>query len=241
MTPTRTSASACSPAGRSFGSLLAARAGGFAVGVAGAHGVEGHRGGDLAGPQRDPGAGRAVVGAEPGFGGQVIGEDGDPVALADRVGGAAGQDAEGGDFDPAGDAVPVRPGTSTARRSSAPAVPSRVVKVRGSSPRRPVTVMAMGFMASPWCGPGEPAALVAARGLRCPSRRSGARDADAGARIPGGPGAPRCFPAAKEGSAGGAGPIRVAAAGERSVAARVSAAKARLREPRRRRKLTSPG
>lgn len=38
-------------------------------------------------------------------GGQVISDDGDPVALADRVGGAAGQDAEGCDLDPTGDGL----------------------------------------------------------------------------------------------------------------------------------------
>ena len=123
--------------------------GGFAAGVAGAQGVEGHGGGDLAGAQGHPGAGAGaafVVGAEPGFGEQVFGEDGDPVAFADRFGGAAGQQPVGVDLDPAGDGVAAdRPGRSMARRSSTPAVPSWVVKLRGSSPRRPVTVTVMGF------------------------------------------------------------------------------------------------
>ena len=65
----------------------------------------------------------------------------------------------------------------------------------------------------PWWRPG---------GLRCPSRRSGARDAGDGARTPGGPGRPRCFPAGGPKKAAPAKPVPagLAAAGERSVAAR---------------------
>jgi len=57
-----------------------------------------------------------------------------------------------------------RAGRSAAIRSSTPRVPSRVVKTRGSSPSRPVTVTVIGFMVSlQGCGGrGGPAALVAA-------------------------------------------------------------------------------
>src|ERR1017187_2335546 len=67
-----------------------------------------------------------------------------------------------------------RAGMSRARRSSTPSVPSRVVKLRGSSPRRPVTVTVIGFMGFLLvrCPEGT-AALVAAWGLGGPSRRSG--------------------------------------------------------------------
>ena len=106
MTPRRTRTSACSPAGRSFGSPLAAAArAALRAAYPVRRRVEGHRGGDLAGPQGDPGARLAAAGRGPRLGHQVIGQDGDPVALADRVGGAVGQQAEGGDLDPPGDAV----------------------------------------------------------------------------------------------------------------------------------------
>ena len=90
---------------------------------------------------------------------------------------------------------PVRDGRSMARRSSTPAVPSWVVKLRGSSPSQPVTVTVMGFTVPPggcredrprWWRPGDCGALpggqVAATRVK-------------GARTPGGPGWPRCFPA----------------------------------------------
>ena len=106
MTPRRTRTSACSPAGQVGGLAVGGgQPGGLAGRVAGGQGVEGHRRGDLAGPQGDPGAGLAGAGGGPGLGHEVVGQDGDPVALADRLGGAGGQQAEGGDLDPAGDAV----------------------------------------------------------------------------------------------------------------------------------------
>jgi hypothetical protein len=70
-----------------------------------AQAVGGHRGGDVAGAQGDPGAGLAAVLRRPRLGREVVGYDGHPVALADRLAGAAGQEAEGGDLHPAGDAV----------------------------------------------------------------------------------------------------------------------------------------
>src|ERR1017187_3171393 len=113
-----------------------------------------------------------------------------------------------------------RAGMSRARRSSTPSVPSRVVKLRGSSPRRPVTVTLIGFMGFLLVrGPGGSAALVAAWGLGGPSRRSG------GSAVQEGPahrpaGRPRCFPAGtRRGSAGAAG-TRRPRPGERSLAAR---------------------
>ena len=91
--------------------------------------------------------GSPLLVAFPGLGHQVIRDDGDPVALADRRSRAlregpkaitltqrvtlsapgSGRDLEG------------------ASRSSTPVVPVWVVKVRGSSPRRPVMVMLIGF------------------------------------------------------------------------------------------------
>ena len=67
-------------------------------------------------------------------------------------------------------------------------VPLWVVKVRGSSPRRPVMVMWIGFtvvLLVRW--PGGLAALVAARGLRGPSRRSVVRAAYRAGPQPGSP------------------------------------------------------
>ena len=107
MRPARTCRSACSAASRSLGWPLAAAPGGLAAGPAGGQGVEAHRGGDLAGPQHHLAAGGGAVLAgvlgDPRVGGQVVGGDGHPVALADGAGGAAGQGAVGGDLDPAGD------------------------------------------------------------------------------------------------------------------------------------------
>src|ERR1017187_4220212 len=68
-------------------------------GVAGVQGVEGHRGGDLDGPQGDPAPGLAVGRGGPRLGGEVVGQDGDPVAFADGGGGAGGQEPERGDLD----------------------------------------------------------------------------------------------------------------------------------------------
>src|ERR1022692_454812 len=78
---------------------------GLTGGVVGVQGVERHRGGDLAGPQSDPAAGLAAAVGGPRLGHEVVGQDGDPVALPDRGGGAGGQEPERGDLDPAGDAV----------------------------------------------------------------------------------------------------------------------------------------
>ena len=82
--------------------------GGLPGGVAGAELVEGHRRGDVLRPQGDPGPRLAVAGRLPGLGHQVIRDDGDPVTLADRRGGALSERAEGDDLHPAGDAVGAR-------------------------------------------------------------------------------------------------------------------------------------
>src|SRR6266702_6659638 len=79
--------------------------GSLAVGVTGADRVESHRRGDLPRSQSDPGARFAAGGGGPGFGQQVVGQDGDAVALVDRLGGAGGKEPEGGDLDPAGGAL----------------------------------------------------------------------------------------------------------------------------------------
>ena len=133
----------------------------------------------------------------------------------------------------------MREGTSRARRSSTPVVPLWVVKVRGSSPRRPVMVMLIGFtvvLLVRW--PGGLAALVAAR--------------DCGA-LPGGqvsaPGIGRgrnraartakmfCPRHEEKDSAGVAGST-TAAVSKRSLAGRISGPVA---GPTARRRLTKPG
>ena len=74
-----------------------------------------------------------------------------------------------------------REGRSRASRSSTPVVPSRVVKVRGSSPRRPVTVTVIGFMGFlPGAVTGRAGRPGGGPGLRGPSRRSDVRAARKG-------------------------------------------------------------
>jgi hypothetical protein len=100
--------------------------------------------------------------------------------------------------------------------------------------------MATGFMASPWCGDRERlAALVAAWGLRGPSRRSGVSAAKERARHAGRPGGQDVSQRAKKSSAGAAG-TRPPAAGKDLWPAEASAARGRLRDPTKRRKLTKP-
>src|SRR5579863_1561259 len=82
------------------------RPGGLAGGQAGGDGVVAHRGGDLGGPQTHPAASFTGVLVHPDVGGQVVGDDGHPVALVNRGRGAAGQHAVGGDLHPAGDLAP---------------------------------------------------------------------------------------------------------------------------------------
>ena len=85
------------------------------------------------GPVGTPGRARlAGAGGGPRLGDEVVGQDGHLVALADRLGGALGEETERGDLDPAGGvAAGDRAGRSRARRSSTPAVPSRVTNLRG--------------------------------------------------------------------------------------------------------------
>ena len=138
----------------------------------------------------------------------------------------------------------VREGRSRASRSSTPGVPSRVVNGRGSSPRRPVTVMAdrvHGY--SPWWAcPGEagrpgggPGTAGPFPAVRC-QRREGAGPSA------GRPGGARCFPSGhqRKDCAGVAGTTNGPRLGEKICAPSVaSAARGRLREPTQRRKLTS--
>ena len=174
-------------------------AGGLAVGVAGAQRVEGHRGGDLAGPQGDPGAGLplSVLGQASAIRSSARTVTRSPlrtdsavrlastpkaVTLTQRVmlsPVAAGHFEGQAELD-AGGAFAGGEGAGV------------IAEAAGDGDGDGVH----GF--SLVCGPGEPAALVAARGLRCPSRRSGARDTDAGARTPGGPGKAKMFPSGKE-------------------------------------------
>jgi hypothetical protein len=83
--------------------------------------------------------------------------DGHPVALADGLGGAGGQEAEGHDLDPPGDAVA---GAGAGAGAGAAGDFDGQAELdaggaalggegAGSSPRRPVTVMEIGFMAFP--------------------------------------------------------------------------------------------
>ena len=85
----------------------------------------------LAGPQGDPGAG-LPVGAEPGLGGQVISDDGDPSPLRTESAVRLARTPKAVTLTQRVMASPERLGTSTARLSSAPGVPSRLVKVRGA-------------------------------------------------------------------------------------------------------------
>ena len=82
-----------------------------------------------------------------------------------------------------------------AMRSSVPSEPSRVRKVRGSSPSRPVSVIWIGNMVSSWSGsPGEPAALAGGLVSAVPFPASAARRCGVrGQARPGGPGA-KMFP-----------------------------------------------
>jgi hypothetical protein len=84
----------------------------------------------------------------PGFGGQVIGDDGDPVAFAHGDGGVLGEQPEGGDLDPAGDAIPAWDAGGKVERQPQLDTGSAIAggELAGSSPRRPVTVTVIGFM-----------------------------------------------------------------------------------------------
>jgi len=94
-------------------------------------------------------------------------------------------------------------------RSSAPSEPSRVRKVRGSSPSRPVMVIWIGFTdVLLVLVTGRGGRLGGGLGLWCPSRRSGARDAEEGQVQLGAPGGPRCFPRASRKRAAAARPTQ---------------------------------
>src|ERR1022692_496696 len=183
------------------------QAGCLTGGVAGVQGVEGHRGGDLDRPQGDPAAGLAVGRGGPRLGGEIVGQDGDPVALQDRCGGPGGQEAERGDLHPAGDAVAGAAGGDVEGQAELDAVGA----VAGGEAAGVVAEAAGDGDADRVHGfslvrcPGGPAVLVAALGCGALPGGQVAAPGTGRARIPGSPGGEDVLPAVKGASAGAAG------------------------------------
>ena len=137
----------------------------------------------------------------------------------------------------------MREGRSRARRSSTPCVPSRVVKVRGSSPRRPVTVTLIGFMGFlPGAVTGRAGRPGGGPGLWGPSRRSDARAAQGRDRPPGSPARQDVLPAAQEeGAPAQPAPESAAASAKDLWPARSERSERPVAGPTAWRKLTRPG
>src|ERR1017187_3461822 len=176
--------------------------------IAGVQGVEGHRRGDLPGPQGDPAPGLAAAGGGPRLGGEVIGQDGDPVALPDGGGGAGSQEPERGDLDPAGDGVAGAAGGDVDGQPQLDAVGAVaggeragvIAEAAGDGDADRVHGVPPGGVTGrgrlPWWRPGDCGALPGGQ-VSAPGTGR--------ARIPGSPGGEDVLPAAKTASAGEAG------------------------------------